>query len=178
MILEAGERTAITTRQDRKLNFIDIETGKSVRTLNAIDTGNPGAVSTLAADQTGDFLVCGVEKTVKLLDMKLDTFTELYPGHGDLVTSLTLINSGSRLVTTSGDGCIFLWRIIGGTLAQVRAANPLALSPFTFNFDDTLLPSWAKEAQSESGRETIKAKPRGMWAQVQTAVLIPANPFI
>lgn len=179
----------MTANQDRKLSFLDIKSGKIIRTQSPTIEANDSYssfISTITTDPSGLFIAAGSsDKSIRIIDFYTGASISQEFGHGDMITGLTFINDGRRVVSTSSDGCIMVWKIGGDVLKRMKrgsmtptptppaseASSPIELvSPFVFNFDEKHLPGWArsnivtKEESSVGDGLNITAK--GRWAEV------------
>ncbi|KAI8900498.1 quinon protein alcohol dehydrogenase-like superfamily [Globomyces pollinis-pini] len=118
MSLSEATRNIVTISQDRKLTFLDMDTGKPSRsyspTVNPLDPSmkTPAILNTCDINADGNFVCAGAsDKTVQLIDSINGISLGKAHGHGDLITGIKFINNGSHIISTSADGCIFIWKL-------------------------------------------------------------------
>ncbi|KAH9260501.1 hypothetical protein BASA82_001162 [Batrachochytrium salamandrivorans] len=150
LAIERSSKTTVVITQDRRLIFMDTETGKVTRThkpvLGSHDGGSrlgAGLESTvssnnsstlfinkIAIDPSGLFLAAASsDKCIRIFDFLTGACLGRAAGHGDLITSLEFIDGGRRVVSASSDGCIFVWRvndIILQRMARGRLISPVS----------------------------------------------------
>jgi WD40 repeat protein len=73
MATECSDQYIITATQDRKLSFLEIESGKTLwshsPTVDALDSSS-SFISTLATDPSGLFIAAGVsDKSIRIIDL-------------------------------------------------------------------------------------------------------------
>ncbi|KAG8188886.1 hypothetical protein JTE90_014946 [Oedothorax gibbosus] len=173
--------------QDSRVRVYDVPTGKHVRSLQ----GGGGTLIKVALDCTGSYVATSsTDKTISVHDFRTGQIVATMSGHSELVTGLKFMPSGKHLVSVSGDGCIFVWKLTfqSPQAAKVERSVPLPISSGIWqdssrgfkplndgkgllDFSDGALPSWAKKQLSEEGVEEVESSPagpqhpRGRWAQ-------------
>ena len=168
--------------EDKSLKVLMMDSGKVVKEIEEYQEKGVKVVADsnyrVALDPSGlVFAVCNLDRTVRLI--------EYYSGKvlgkinvGEIVTSLVFTPNGKKLLTTTNDGCIFIWRLsidltnaIRARLAQAPIAKPIEIEELPerpkSNQDDikqqlvkifeepaircheSIMPSWAKEEPSK-----------------------------
>lgn len=196
MALAQVSRIIITASQDKRITFLDIDSGKPTKslapTLQSADSSSKATpfLNTLTTDPTGSIICAGAsDKTVHLIDSQSGNSLFQGQGHGDLVTNVSFINQGSHIVSTSADGCIFIWKVPEAIIKKMgylpKLSNlslpklpgnntnysPSETSPAVFQFEESHLPSWARKSSekndsSEAGNLQIQQQAKGRWAEV------------
>ncbi|KDO27890.1 hypothetical protein SPRG_07162 [Saprolegnia parasitica CBS 223.65] len=69
------------------------------------------------------------DKTVYIVDYATGDVLTKAAGHGDAVTGVLFTLDGRRLISTSADGCIFVWRLSEDLQARYKAQLPLVTAP-------------------------------------------------
>ncbi|KAJ3098936.1 hypothetical protein HDU97_003573 [Phlyctochytrium planicorne] len=107
-----------TVSQDRRLNIFSIESGKPIRSYRPDPTEDPGLESgsggliKVAVDPSGCFIAtCGSDKCIRIFDFASGACIARALGHADLITGIKFTHDCSRLISTSADGCILIWKI-------------------------------------------------------------------
>ncbi|GFY40209.1 WD repeat-containing protein 62 [Trichonephila inaurata madagascariensis] len=145
-------------------------------------------------DSTGTYVATSsTDKTIYVYDYLTGQCVASMSGHSELVTGLKFMPSGKHLISVSGDGCIFVWKLTfqaskpvtksGETMAipqssgiwqdsrkNTAVAAPFQKEPQALDFSDGQLPSWAKKQMSDEWKAGERSspppqQPRGRWAQ-------------
>ncbi|EFC47311.1 predicted protein [Naegleria gruberi] len=109
---------AVTAGQGKKINIYDIDSGKCKQ---YIDTKDPKPVKT-GCDNADPLRVklcpAGILAVTSASDKHLRVYSfykkvsiARVKGHSDVITSINFTPDLKRLITTSADGCIFIWSI-------------------------------------------------------------------
>ncbi|EQC42824.1 hypothetical protein SDRG_00543 [Saprolegnia diclina VS20] len=69
------------------------------------------------------------DKTVYVVDYATGDVLTKAAGHGDAVTGVLFTLDGRRLISTSADGCIFVWRLSDDLQTRYKAQLPLVAAP-------------------------------------------------
>jgi len=117
----------------------------------------------IALDPSGKYAaVCSMDKCIRLLDLENKTCISRGFGHSELITGVHFTMDGKRLISTSTDGCIFVWKLDPNIVKDIKARlskkvgiiwpsslvsedyvkTPVKIK-FDVNYDE--LPRWAKE---------------------------------
>ncbi|KAJ3130055.1 hypothetical protein HK098_006767 [Nowakowskiella sp. JEL0407] len=148
--LDPSHRYAVCASQDRRLNVYSVPTGKQIRSFKD-DTpdgtqGNGGLLK-VAIDPSGSLAAAAsADKCIRLFDMYTGMLLSRVAGHSELVTSVKFMADGSRLISTSGDGCVIVWNLVissqkprnGGTLLSPMSAP--TQKPISSELDDENIP--------------------------------------
>ena len=180
----------IVIGEDKCLKVLLMESGKLVKEIEDYQEKGVKAVSDsnlkIAMDASGLILaVCNLDRTVRLI--------EYYSGKvlgklnvGDTVTSLAFSPNGKKLLTTTNDGCIFIWRLsidltnaIRARMARAPVARPLE------EIED--LPDRPRPVQEDMKKELEKIldEPRIIshesilptWAKADPSHAVKKSPF-
>ncbi|OAJ37908.1 hypothetical protein BDEG_21878 [Batrachochytrium dendrobatidis JEL423] len=148
MAIERSNKATVIITQDRRLVFMNTETGKVTHTrkptLDASSSDLPHSsasafssnisstlfINKVAIDPSGLFLAtASSDKCIRIFDFLTGACLGRAVGHGDLITSLTFIDGGRRVVSASSDGCIFVWYIceaIRHRMARGQLISPVS----------------------------------------------------
>ncbi|KAI9596413.1 WD40-repeat-containing domain protein [Syncephalis fuscata] len=113
--------------QNRLVNVLDISSGKiinSVRPDNRTDdlSSAEGNLIRIALDPSGSYAVtAGTDKRVRLHDLGTGATVACVGGHSELITGVRITRDCARVISTSGDGCIFVWRIDRPVVSHMRS---------------------------------------------------------
>ena len=196
MVTDQSKKLVFTANQDRKITILDIEGGKIVRSFlpspkSDEDDASNAFVSNLAVHPTLPFIAAGTsDKLLKIIDYHDNRTLVQECGHADLMTGVSVIGSGELIITTTGDGCAYLWELIDSpSIANDQSITsthlpplpvtdfvipgseqPLEIlnSPFVLNYDDAVLPTWARGEKNDAdtnGSESLAIRAKGRWAE-------------
>lgn len=182
--VSADNETLIAITQDKKINSLSVNTGKVAKSFNLSNKSQDATVksqpflNTIIFDPSGSIMCAGSsDKSVHLIDPQTGLSLAEGFGHGDLITGLAFVNNSSRIVSSSANGSIFIWKVpenihrrINGL--RVKTTGNQALyrsnpSPIVFDFDDNNLPIWARPTNIDIQHPVEIPVVTGKWAQVQ-----------
>ncbi|KAL1920123.1 uncharacterized protein VTP21DRAFT_1269 [Calcarisporiella thermophila] len=111
-------RYIATVSSDRRFNLFSIDSGKPVKTykpdtVDELSNGvEGGSLIRISLDPSGTFAVaCSSDKSIRLFDIRTGHCLTRVMGHSELVTCVKFSQDCSRVISTSSDGCIFIWRL-------------------------------------------------------------------
>ncbi|CAN0067451.1 unnamed protein product, partial [Discosporangium mesarthrocarpum] len=121
-------RPVFIPTQDKRLNIWSIATGRHVRGYRAEEDGSRATGGTggselykVDLDPTGMYAAaCSFDRWIWLFDFYSGRCLARVAGHSQLATGVCFTSDGRRLVTTGGDGCIFVWRLSTGLQRAMR----------------------------------------------------------
>ncbi|XP_061638441.1 WD repeat-containing protein 62 [Phyllopteryx taeniolatus] len=97
--------------QDRNVRVYSVETGKLKKCLKD-PASKGGALLKVHVDPTGSFVAtCCSDKNISILDYRSGERVAALFGHSEPVTCLRFSADCTRLISASGDGCVFVWRL-------------------------------------------------------------------
>lgn len=189
MAIANESRKVFTVSQDKRITIFDLDTGKIVTSftpnipVNDSSTKMNPFMNAIVTEPNGKILcTSSSDKIIHLIDAKNGSSVFQGHGHGDIVTGITLINEGSHLVSTSTDGCIFIWKIsdifrkkIGSSSTKVQVQSELVtsmnsnekISPVNvFKYNEDGLPSWARTYSTDDLKSPEIPIALGKWAEV------------
>ncbi|UYV64071.1 WDR62 [Cordylochernes scorpioides] len=106
----------------------------SYRDLTDISSQQPkpchiGLMSIVVLDPTGTYIATSsTDKNVYIFDYESGQCVAAMAGHSELVTGLKFTSSGKHIISVSGDGCIFVWKL-PTAMTQNMAKQSLISSP-------------------------------------------------
>ncbi|XP_054711970.1 mitogen-activated protein kinase-binding protein 1-like [Uloborus diversus] len=187
---DVSQSYVLAACQDSKIRIYDVPSGKYVRSMPGAQ--GDGTLIKLAMDPSGRYLATSsTDKTIYVYDYVSGLCVASMTGHSELVTGLKFMPSGKQLVSVSGDGCIFVWKLniktsqpVGkpgetttipnsSSIWQDSRNNSVSVTkpvPIThsssdkapYDFSDGQLPSWAKKQISEDWKPGGKSSPPPM----------------
>ncbi|CAG8486907.1 7546_t:CDS:10 [Ambispora gerdemannii] len=126
MDIDVSNRYIATVSGERRLNIYHIDSGKNVRshksdTPDEINTPDQGSLLKVNLDPGGVLAVAGgSDKSIRLFDFANGTILSKALGHSELITGAKFTPDCQRIVSTSADGCIFVWKISDELVAKMR----------------------------------------------------------
>ncbi|RKO86198.1 hypothetical protein BDK51DRAFT_39058 [Blyttiomyces helicus] len=157
--------------------------------------GGGGPIKVTMSPTGQHVATASADRCVRILDMATGECVGRGRGHAEIVTGARFFCGGKRIVSTGGDGCVFVWRVgplekpprampvdvvTTAAVSTVQAVEPVPQMPPTFPFrlSETGLPAWARSSRGDSGeartaaaafaepRDEFPRRPaRGRWAQ-------------
>lgn len=101
--------------QDRKVNIHDIINGKIVKSHPLPSTEESlidGSLIHISLDNSCSFAVtAGTDKRIRMHDLDNGNCIASVGGHSELITAVKFTTDCRRIISTSGDSCIFVWRL-------------------------------------------------------------------
>ncbi|XP_017782013.1 PREDICTED: WD repeat-containing protein 62 isoform X2 [Nicrophorus vespilloides] len=111
MEVDAGQKHVLTACQDRNVRIYSVGTGKHTKSFKG-STGDDGTLIKVVLDKSGIYLATScTDKSLSVYDYYTGECMATMCGHSELVTGLRFTNDCRRLISASGDGCIFVWRV-------------------------------------------------------------------
>lgn len=111
MDIDQDKRCVLTACQDRALRVYSAENGKSVQTFDG-SLGNEGTLIKISVDPANLFVATScTDKSMHIFKMASGECMTATNGHSELITGLKFSFNGRHLISVSGDGCIFIWKL-------------------------------------------------------------------
>lgn len=111
MAVDCTQKYILTACQDRYIRVYSVNNGKLCKNFKG-SVGEEGSVIKVALDNSGRYLATScTDKTLCLFDYYSGECIACICGHSELVTGLRFSNDCEKLISASGDGCIFIWRL-------------------------------------------------------------------
>ncbi|KAM5146323.1 WD repeat-containing protein 62 isoform 2-T2 [Mantella aurantiaca] len=108
--IDATQKIAAVACQDKTIRFYNVISGKQEKTLKSSHSG--GAVLKVQMDPSGRFFATSCSnKNISLYDLQTGECVAMMYGHSDIVTDMKFTNDCKRLITVSGDSCVFIWQL-------------------------------------------------------------------
>ncbi|KAG2388159.1 hypothetical protein C9374_001009 [Naegleria lovaniensis] len=160
----------VTVGQDKKLNVWELDKCKSkqsykVDTKSMQDTYSPSSEPIrVSFDISGEFVVVSsADKFIRLYNLNNGECIARVSGHSEIITGVKISKDSRRIISVSGDGCIFVWRLAPNIVKLLNKNRPPEISKpksslmemtpkstVELSVRDTLLPSWAKKKPSNA----------------------------
>ena len=181
MELDASCSNILTACQDRQIRVYGVEGGKFVKSFKG-SPADDGTLIKISMDPSGQFIATSsTDKSLNLLDYESGECLATASGHSELITGIKFSPNGRNLISVSGDGCIFIWKLhsdISNAISTKLGLPPvppekpafIPIQPLPENVEDlcpegpesptsavitieqSALPSWAKK---KIGEETL-----------------------
>ena len=111
MQVDVDENHVLTACQDRMIRVYDVLTGKNTSNFKG-SQGDDGTLIKIALDPSGTFIATScTDKSLYIYDYQSGECLAATSGHSELVTGLKFSENGKNLISVSGDGCIFIWKL-------------------------------------------------------------------
>ncbi|KAI9208795.1 uncharacterized protein BJ171DRAFT_487345 [Polychytrium aggregatum] len=137
--IEATQQYLTSVSQDRRLNIYALKSGKVEQSYKpdpvsdpSFDFSSTGGFIKVAVDPSGLYAVTsGSDKCIRVFDLYSGACIARMAGHSEIITGVCFTRDCSRIISTSGDGCIFVWRISAklATLMRKRQRELTAEAP-------------------------------------------------
>ncbi|KAF9293121.1 mitogen-activated protein kinase binding protein 1 [Mortierella antarctica] len=129
MDLHGQSQTMSAVSGDRRFTVFTLETGKPIKTFKAETKGDDLAagmaeicsMTHISLDPTGTIAAAsGSDKSVRLYDLIQGTCLAHMICHSELVTGIKFTNSYDRIISTSADGCILVWKLLPEVVRKIQ----------------------------------------------------------
>ncbi|XP_069706958.1 WD repeat-containing protein 62-like [Phaenicophaeus curvirostris] len=120
MDIDRRQERVTVACQDRNIRVYSMATGK-LRSCYKGSHGDDGSLLKVHLDPSATLVATSCsDKTIALLDFRTGDLVAKLSGHSEIVTGLRFSTNGERLITVSGDSCIFIWRLSPELTARMR----------------------------------------------------------
>jgi WD40 repeat protein len=108
MNVDFTQKYVATVGQDRSIRIYDISTGVDLHQYKT--SCNEGSVQRVDIDPSGMFVaVCGFDRRIRIHNFYTGECVAVGAGHAEAITSVKFLNNLKQIVSTSLDGCIYVW---------------------------------------------------------------------
>jgi len=130
MELDRSGKHILTACQDRSIRVYSVTHAKQTKAFKG-SVSEDGTLIKVVLDRSGIYCATScTDKTLALYDYHTGELMATMSGHSELVTGLAFTPDCKHLISVSGDGCIFVWRLpvdmvhtMQARLASTTAAN-------------------------------------------------------
>ncbi|XP_022672151.1 WD repeat-containing protein 62-like isoform X4 [Varroa destructor] len=144
MELDGAEKHILTACQDRHVRVYSVTSSKNTRTFRGAQ-GEDGTLIKVVLDPSGTFCATScTDKSIYVYDYQTAECLAQMFGHSELVTGLRFSDDGRNLISVSGDGCIFVWKLPAEITTTIRSKMGLVNEQ-----DNTII--WGSQAPSQQG---------------------------
>ncbi|XP_063372341.1 mitogen-activated protein kinase-binding protein 1 [Cydia amplana] len=121
MEVDAGGRHVLTACQDRNVRVYSASNGRHTKTFRGT-TADDGTLIKVALDNSGIYLATScTDKVLSVYDYYSGECMATMYGHSEIVTGLRFTPDCQHLISASGDGCVFVWRVPHDMVVTMRA---------------------------------------------------------
>ncbi|XP_029167192.1 mitogen-activated protein kinase-binding protein 1 isoform X2 [Nylanderia fulva] len=121
MEVDSGQKHVLTACQDRNIRVYNVATGKHNKTFKG-SVSDDGSLIKVVLDASGIYVATScTDKTLCVYDYYSGECMATMVGHSELVTGLRFSPDCRHLVSASGDGCVFVWRVPHDMVVTMQA---------------------------------------------------------
>ncbi|KRX93945.1 Mitogen-activated protein kinase-binding protein 1 [Trichinella pseudospiralis] len=122
MDIDDANDTVYTACQDRQIRMYSLAEGKSKGSIKG-SLADDGTVIKIELDPSGTFVAtCCSDKTICIFDtLNGGECVAAVHGHSELITGVKFTGDCRRLISVSGDSCIFVWNLHPSLTKQILA---------------------------------------------------------
>lgn len=121
MEIDSGQKHVLTACQDRNIRVYNVTTGKHSKTFKG-SVGEDGSLIKVVLDASGIYVATScTDKTLCVYDYYSGECMATMLGHSELVTGLRFSQDCRHLVSASGDGCVFVWKVPHDMVVTMQA---------------------------------------------------------
>ncbi|KAJ3252634.1 hypothetical protein HDU77_005036 [Chytriomyces hyalinus] len=120
----------LSVTQDRRLSLYNAGTGRLLRSHvidgssdkdDASSTSSPGGLLKIHLDPSGLYAaVAAADKCIRIVEVATGNVVASMVGHSEVVTGVKFSFDGKWIVSTSSDGCVFVWKCGGALLKAIE----------------------------------------------------------
>ena len=176
MELDETKTHVITACQDRQIRVHSVDGGRLVNNFKGCPSDD-GTLIKVTFDQSGRFIATSsTDKTLSIVDYTTGEVIATASGHSELITGLKFSPNGRNLISVSGDGCIFVWKLhsdIANNLSEKLGLPPVPPEKPSFLALDKVVTPESTPEEEESPLSTRVTSPSGnlnslpSWAKKQ-----------
>uniref|UniRef100_T1IQM5 MABP1/WDR62 second WD40 domain-containing protein n=1 Tax=Strigamia maritima TaxID=126957 RepID=T1IQM5_STRMM len=111
MDIDSNSKQIFTACQDRNVRVYNINTGKHSRTFKGSQSDDGTLIKVVLDNSRLYVATSSTDKNLSIYDNYSGDCVATMFGHSEVVTGLRFTNDGKQLISVSGDGCIFVWRL-------------------------------------------------------------------
>ncbi|KAF9925420.1 mitogen-activated protein kinase binding protein 1 [Linnemannia zychae] len=166
MALHSPSQTISVVSGDRRFGIYALESGKPIHTFKAETKANDltagfaevCSMTHLSMDPTGTIAAAsGSDKSIRIYDLLHGTCLAHTIAHSELVTGVRFTNRFNRVISTSADGCVLVWRLSKDIVRRIQSRI----------LENVTLPSYLQAKAAEklsvpSSSITAGASPKSM----------------
>ncbi|ORX91295.1 WD40 repeat-like protein [Basidiobolus meristosporus CBS 931.73] len=146
MDLDSTKSIIASVTQDKRIHLFGVESGKVEKSHRpeSLDENTPDTnILKISLDPSGSFVAtCCSDKSIRIFDVYNGNLVAKLYGHSEQVTSIKFSQDCTSLISTAGDGCIFIWSLSSTITKQMLKTRKLLTSDAEYgstNAEGTLL---------------------------------------
>ncbi|KAF8940681.1 mitogen-activated protein kinase binding protein 1 [Dissophora ornata] len=129
MSLNDASQTLSVVSGDRRFNIFALDTGKAIKSFKAETKGDDltggmaeiCSMTHISLDPTGTIAAAsGSDKSIRIYDLLHGTCLAHTICHSELVTSVKFMKNFDRIISTSADGCVLVWRLSNDVVRRIH----------------------------------------------------------
>ncbi|XP_025602508.2 uncharacterized protein LOC105683743 isoform X1 [Athalia rosae] len=121
MEVDSSQKHVLTACQDRNIRVYNVATAKHSKTFKG-SAGEDGSLIKVVLDASGIYVATScTDKTLCVYDYYSGECMATMLGHSELVTGLRFSPDCRHLVSASGDGCVFVWKVPHDMVVTMQA---------------------------------------------------------
>uniref|UniRef100_T1GPF0 Uncharacterized protein n=1 Tax=Megaselia scalaris TaxID=36166 RepID=T1GPF0_MEGSC len=121
MEVDSNSKHIMTACQDRNIRVYSTQNAKHTKTFKG-SLSDDGSLVKLSLDPSGIYLATScTDKTISVFDCYSNECMARMYGHSELVTGLRFTNDCKHLISSSGDGCVFIWQVPHDMIVTMQA---------------------------------------------------------
>ncbi|KAK9765992.1 hypothetical protein K7432_005252 [Basidiobolus ranarum] len=156
MDLDSTKPIIASVTQDKRFHLFGVESGKLEKSHRpeSLDENNPDTnILKIALDPSGSFVAtCCSDKSIRIFDVHNGNLIAKLYGHSEQVTSIKFSQDCTSLISTAGDGCIFIWSLSLAVTKQMLR-NRRLLSPYS---------DYSTNRGNDMGNTMLQSPPKGL----------------
>ncbi|KAJ3229901.1 hypothetical protein HDU78_008779 [Chytriomyces hyalinus] len=111
----------LSVTQDRRLSLYNAVIDGSSDKDDASSTASPGGLLKIHLDPSGLYAaVAAADKCIRIVEVATGNVVASMLGHSEVVTGVKFSFDGKWIVSTSSDGCVFVWKCGGALLKAIE----------------------------------------------------------
>ncbi|KAG0200926.1 mitogen-activated protein kinase binding protein 1 [Mortierella sp. GBA30] len=148
MVLHHPSQAMAVVSADRRFNVFALDNGKAIKSFKAETKGDDltagmaevCSMTHISLDPSGTIAAAsGSDKSIRIYDLIHGTCLAHMICHAELVTSVKFMHGCDRIVSTSADGCVLIWRLSRDIVRRIQARV----------HENVTVPSYIKAKSSE-----------------------------
>ncbi|KAE9544023.1 hypothetical protein AGLY_001712 [Aphis glycines] len=184
MEVDPKQKHIMTACQDRNIRVYNTTSGKHTKTFKG-SVGDEGSLIKVVLDRSGSFIATScTDKTLCVYDFVAGECLATMYGHSELVTGLRFTNDSKHLISASGDGCIFVWRMPSDMIKHANSHKKQITKiersvPVSIIENESI--SFTQKVVEENETNTFSIPADGqlpLWAKNQVSDDIPTNTLL
>ncbi|KAM4640954.1 WD repeat-containing protein 62-like [Discoglossus pictus] len=110
MDVDLTQKSVAVACQDKNIRLYNVSSGKQEKCLKGSASG--GALLKVQMDPSGTFFATSCSnKNICIYDVQSGECVATVYGHSDIITDIKFTPDCKRLITVSGDSCVFIWQL-------------------------------------------------------------------